>query len=184
MVREVMQIAYAPGAYYRPWRAAYAEASVDQQRWLNTMLLRQRRLPLPASLEPPADALARRLISLWPRLPEVARLLGAARLHAWLPAQRGFAALPVTVQAFVRAGHGSHRTSALPAASPASLQDTLLLWGGAELQPFSLLLPAWLSTRLCLPFAPLTADGMRPPPGERADLDLFWNAVTYVEKLS
>jgi len=182
--RELMKIAYAPAAYYRPWKASYANAPADRQRWLNTLLLRQRRLPLPTSLEPPSDPVARRLVALWPRLPELASLLGAGRLHEWLPAQRAFPGLPVAVHAFVRAGHGSHRPSALPSGPPAPLRDTLLLWGGAELQPLGVLLPAWLSSRLCLPFAPMTTDGMRPPPCERADMDLFWSAVTYVEKLS
>lgn len=184
MVREIVQIAYAPAAYYRPWKVAYRSATTDQQRWLNTTLLRQRRLPMPASLEPPCDPLARRLIGLWPRVPEVATLMGAARLRDWLPAQRGFAALPLTVQAFVRAGHCGTRSGVLPATAPERLHDALLLWGGAELQPLTLLLPAWLSTRLSLPFAPLTVDGMRPAACERADMDLFWSAVTYVEKLS
>jgi len=109
VVREALHIAYAPAAYYRPWQAVYAGATVDQQRWLNTALLRQRRLPLPASLQAPDDPLARRLIGLWPRLPQVATLMGAARLRDWVPAQRGCAALPATVQAFMRAGYGDDR---------------------------------------------------------------------------
>lgn len=184
MVREALQIAYAPAAYYRPWRAVYADAAVDQQRWLNTTLLRQRRLPLPASLEAPADPLVRRLLGLWPRLPEVASLMGAARLREWLPAQRGCAALPVSVQAFMRAGYGRDRVGVLPATAAADLPETLLLWGFAELQPLSPLLPAWLSARLCLPFVPTRPAQMRPPSGEHADMNLFWSAVTYVEKLS
>lgn len=44
--------------------------------------------------------------------------------------------------------------------------------------------PAWLSARLSLPFAPMAGDTLRPLPRERIDLDLFWTAVTYVEKLS
>jgi len=184
VARDALCIAYAPAAYYRPWQALYAGATVEQQRWLNTTLLRQRRLPLPTSLEPSSDPLARRLVGLWPQLPQVATLMAAARLRDWLPAQRGCAALPATVQAFMRAGYGRNRPSALPAPGTASLHDTLLAWGGAELQPLSLLLPAWLSTRLCLPFVPTRAEQVRPPSAEHPDLDLFWNAVTYVEKLS
>jgi hypothetical protein len=179
-----MHIAYAPAAYYRPWRAVYAGASSAQQRWLNTALIRQRRLPMPASLETPADLLARRVIGLWPRLPQVATLMAAARLREWLPSQRACSGLPATVQAFLRAGHGRPGAVVPPGATAASLPDVLLLWGGAQLQPVSPMLPAWLSARLCLSFAPLSAEEARPPQCERADMDLFWSAVTYVEKLS
>lgn len=184
MVREAMHIAYAPAAYYRPWQAVYASASADQQRWLNTALLRQRRLPLPASLQAPDDPLARRLIGLWPRLPQLATLMGAARLRDWVPAQRGCTSLPATVQAFMRAGYARERPGTLPGTSAGSVAATLLLWGGAELQPLAPLLPAWLSTRLCLPFVPTPAEAVCPPDSAHADMDLFWNAVTYVEKLS
>jgi hypothetical protein len=87
------------------------------------------------------------------------------------------------MHAFLQAGYGAERRSALPAAAT-GLDDALLLWGGLELQPLGMFLPAWLSSRLSLPFAPIKSEGMRPPPCERADLDLFWSAVTYVEKLS
>jgi len=184
VVREALRIAYAPAAYYRPWQAVYAGATVDQQRWLNTALLRQQRLPMPASLQAPDDPLARRLIGLWPLLPQVATLMGAGRLRDWVPAQRGCAALPATVQAFMRAGYGDDRPVMLPAMPAASLADTLLRWGGAELQPLGLVLPAWLSTRLCLPFLPMRAENECPPDSGHVDMDLFWNAVTYAEKLS
>lgn len=178
----VLRIAYAPAAYYRPWRAVYAAASVDQRRWLNTALIRQRRLPLPASLAAPADVLTRRMLGLWDRLPQVATLMAAARLREWLPPQRGSVALPPMVHAFMHAGHGRGDTPVLPSCTFAQAPDVLLQWGAAELRPIAPMLPAWLSARLCLPFAGLT--GERPPPGEHPDMDLFWSAVTYVEKLS
>lgn len=183
MVHEpVLRIAYAPAAYYHPWRAAYAAASAEQQRWLNGALIRQRRLPLPASLAAPPDPLARRLVGLWPGLHQVATLMAAARLRDWLAAQRGSLALPPMVQAFMRAGHARSEPAVLPSCTLAQAPELLLQWGGAELRPLAPLLPAWLSARLWLPFAGLP--GERPPPCEHADLDLFWSAVTYVEKLS
>ncbi|OEZ00254.1 hypothetical protein BIY45_12445 [Stenotrophomonas sp. BIIR7] len=184
MVHDAMRIAYAPAAYYRPWQALYANANHEQQRWLNGALIRQRRLPMPTSLAPPPELLPRRLIGLWPRLPQVASLMAAARLRDWLPSQRGCAALPPTLHAFMRAGHASQPASVVPAHTDADLADTLLLWGGAEVQALAPQLPSWLSARLSLPFASAPADPARPPTGERADLDLFWTAVTYVEKLS
>jgi len=184
VAHDAMHIAYAPAAYYRPWRAVYADASLDQQRWLNTTLIRQRRLPMPATLAAPADVLTRRLMGLWPRLPEVATLMAAARLRDWLASQRGCTALPATVQAFMRADHARQSGGCVQAPVPADLSRVLLVWGGVELQPLAPLLPAWLSARLSLPFAPMAGDTLRPLPRERIDLDLFWTAVTYVEKLS
>lgn len=139
---------------------------------------------MPASLEVPADPLARRLIGLWPALPQLATLMAAARLRAWLPSQRGCLALPATVQAFMRAGHAQPPVGIVQEPAPADLSAVLLLWGGVELQPLAPLLPAWLSARLSLPFAPMAGDGVRPQARERIDMDLFWTAVTYVEKLS
>lgn len=178
----VLRIVYAPAAYYRPWGAVYATASADQRRWLNTALIRQRRLPLPASLDTPPDVLVRRMIGLWDRLPQVATLMAAARLREWLPAQRGSLVLPPVVQAFMWAGHAHGRTAVLPTNASGPLPDVLLQWGAAELRAIAPMLPAWLSARLCLPFA--GACGERPPPAEHPDMDLFWSAVTYVEKLS
>lgn len=183
-MHEAMHIAYAPAAYYRPWREAYASATVDQQRWLNATLIRQRRLPMPAARVDPADMVTRRLLGLWPNLPQIATLMAAARLAAWLPSQRGCAALPATVQAFMRAGHVPQPVARVQDPVPADLAGVLLTWGGVELQPLAPLLPAWLSARLSLPFAPMAGDGLRPLPRERIDMDLFWTAVTYVEKLS
>ncbi|WP_421569859.1 hypothetical protein [Stenotrophomonas sp. PD6] len=177
-----LRIAYAPAAYYRPWQAVYAAASADQRRWLNTALFRQRRLPLPASLATPPDVLARRMLELWDRLPQVATLMAAARLRDWLPAQRGSLALPPMVQAFMRAGHARADQPALPACTFEQAPDLLLQWGAAELRPIAPMLPAWMSARLCLPFSGLS--GERPPPVEHPDMDLFWSAVTYVEKFS
>lgn len=183
-MHEAMHIAYAPAAYYRPWKATYADATLDQQRWLNTTLIRQRRLPMPASLEAPPDQLTRRLIGLWPQLPQLATLMAAARLREWLPSQRGCSALPATVQAFMRAGHAQQPAGVVQEPVPTDLSAVLLQWGGVELQPLAPLLPAWLSARLSLPFAPMAGDGVRPLARERIDMDLFWTAVTYVEKLS
>jgi hypothetical protein len=177
-----LRIAYAPAAYYRPWRAVYAMASAEQRRWLNAALIRQRRLPLPASTVTPQDVLTRRTLVLWERLPQVATLMAAARLRDWLPAQRGSVALPPMVQAFMRAGHARGELSALPSCTFDQAPDLLLQWGAAELRPIAPMLPAWLSARLCLPFAGLS--GAPPPPVEHPDMDLFWSAVTYVEKLS
>ena len=177
-----LRIAYAPAAYYRPWRAVYATASTGQRRWLNTALIGQRRLPLPTSLAIPSDVLARRMLELWDRLPQVATLMAAARLRDWLPAQRASLALPPMVQAFMRAGHACGERPVLPACTFEQAPDLLLQWGAAELRSIAPMLPAWLSVRLCLPFAGLS--GERPPPVEHPDMDLFWSAVTYVEKLS
>lgn len=178
----VLHIAYAPAAYYRPWRAVYAAASGEQRRWLNTALIRQRRLPLPQSLVVPPDALARRMVGLWDRLPQVATLMAAARLRDWLAVQRGSLALPPMVQAFMHAGHARRDATPLPSCSLEQAPDLLQQWGAAELRPIAPMVPAWLSARLCLPFAGLA--GERPPAGEPPDMDLFWSAVTYVEKLS
>ncbi|MGH8036335.1 MAG: hypothetical protein ACREPC_00365 [Stenotrophomonas sp.] len=177
-----LRIAYAPAAYYRPWRTVYAAGSAEQRRWLNTALIRQRWLQLPASPVAPQDVLTRRMLGLWDRLPQVATLMAAAQLRVWLPTQRGSVALPPMVQAFMRAGHARGELSALPSCTLDEAPDVLLQWGAAELRPIAPMLPAWLSARLCLPFAGLS--GERPPPVEHPDMDLFWSAVTYVEKLS
>jgi hypothetical protein len=177
-----LRIAYAPAAYYRPWRVVYATASAEQRRWLNTALIRQRRLPLPASPVTPQDVLTRRTLGLWDRLPQVATLMAAARLRDWLPAQRGSLALPPMVQAFMRAGHARDELLVPPSCTVEQVPDLLLQWGAAELRPIAPMLPAWLSARLCLPFAGLS--GECPPSAEHPDMDLFWSAVTYVEKLS
>jgi len=182
VVRDALTIAYAPARYYRPWQAVYATAPGDQRRWLNSTLIRQRRLPLPASLALPSDPLPRRLIGLWDQLPQLAVLMAAARLRGWLATQRASVALPPQVQAFMRAGYARDEATVVPACALHDAPGTLLQWGAAELRPMAPMLPAWLSARLWLPFA--GAEDERPPVRERADMDLFWSAVTYVEKLS
>lgn len=135
----------------------------------------------------PAIDVLRSASRLYPQLAserQAAAAMAAARLRDWLASQRGCTALPATVQAFMRADHARQPGGCVQAPVPADLSRVLLVWGGVELQPLAPLLPAWLSARLSLPFAPMAGDTLRPLPRERIDLDLFWTAVTYVEKLS
>lgn len=182
MEPDLLRLVYAPASYYRPWRATYAQATAAQQRWLNATLIRQRDLPVPSASAYALAPLARRVIAAWDRLPEVAVLIGASRLRHWVSTQRGGTALPLALQAFMRAGYSRYDAPERPRRSLDEDPDALLRWGGAEVRALGPLLPAWLGPRLALP---LHADrGDAPELEVHPDLDLFWSALNYVEKLS
>lgn len=179
---ELLRLVYAPASYYRPWRSTYASATPAQQRWLNATLIRERGLPMPSARASASTLLARRMIALWDRLPEVAVLIGAARLRDWVSMQRGGTALPLQVQAFMRSGYSRYDTQERPARLLEDDPDALLRWGAAEVRALSPLLPTWLAPRLVLPLH--TASGDAPLRDVVPDVDLFWSAMSYVEKLS
>ncbi len=182
MEPELLRLVYAPASYYRPWRSTYAQATAAQQRWLNATLIRQLELPLPSASAHARAPLARRVVAAWDRLPEVAILIGAARLRDWVSMQRGGTALPLPLQAFMRAGYSRYDTPERPRLPLDEDPDSLLRWGAAEVRALAPLLPPWLGPRLALP---LHADSGDAPELEvRPDLDLFWSALNYVEKLS
>lgn len=182
MERELLRLVYAPASYYRPWRAAYAAATPAQQRWLNTTLLRQRDLPVPSASASVNTLLARRTVAAWDRLPDVAVLMGAARLRDWVSMQRAGTALPLYVQAFMRSGVSRYDSPQRPARLLADDPDSLLRWGAAEVRALAPMLPLWLGPRLGLPMYSSTGDVPELP--VQPDVDLFWSALTYVEKLS
>jgi hypothetical protein len=179
---ELLRIVYAPASYYRPWRSAYGAATPAQQRWLNATLIRQHALPVPPAGVSANATVARRMVGLWDRLPEVATLIGAARLRDWVAPQRAGAALPLPVQAFMRAGHVPIELPERPTSTLEDDPDLLLRWGARDVRALAPMLPTWLSARLWLPLH--TAEGESPQREIRPDMDLFWSAVNYVEKLS
>ena len=182
MVPELLPLVYAPASYYRPWRAAYAAATPAQQRWLNATLIRQRELPVPSAHAEANTPLARRMVAAWDRLPEIAVLIGAARLRDWVSAQRAGTALPLPVQAFMRSGYSRYDAPERPAKSLENDPESLLRWGAAELRALGPMLPPWLALRMMLPLH--TEGGDVPGQDIRPDIDLFWSALNYVEKLS
>lgn len=182
MEPELLRLVYAPASYYRPWRAVYAQATPAQQRWLNATLMRQRDLPVPSARAQTRTPLARRVVAAWDRLPEVAVLIGAARLRDWVSMQRGGTALPLPLQAFMRAGYSRYDSPEQPQQPLEDDPDSLLRWGAAEVRALAPLLPPWLGARVTLPLH--TDSGDAPELEVRPDLDLFWSALNYVEKLS
>jgi len=179
---DLLRLAYAPASYYRPWRVAYAQATAAQQRWLNATLIRQLDLPVPSAHAHARAPLARRMVAAWDRLPEVAILIGAARLRDWVSMQRGGTALPLPLQAFMRSGYARYDAPERPRQPLDDDPDSLLRWGAAEVRALAPLLPPWLGARVALPLH--TEGGDAPGLEVRPDLDLFWSALSYVEKLS
>lgn len=181
---DLVHIAFAPGSYYRPWQATYAHALPGQQRWLNTCLIRQHALPVPADLSLPNNALARRIVGQWSQLPQVALLMAAARLRRRVLAERSSLALPAMVHAFMRLGHVE--TTGGPPLGAGSVADPEVLtgWGGRCLQAVAPRLPDWLGARLALPFSGLPGADTMPPSADSTDIDLLWSALRHVETVS
>lgn len=182
-IHDLLAIAYAPAAYYRPWRATYTGLQPAQQRALNAQLLRQQALPEPDELVVPAHALLRRTLRLWHQVPHVAMLMAVARLRRWVLADRASLTLPASVHAFMRMGHAEQGGNCpLPEGSCA---DPLVLtaWGAGCLQ-HAIELPAWLNARFALHFAGLPSNVAKPVPNSGIDTELLWSALRHVEAVS
>ncbi|HEV7777141.1 MAG TPA: hypothetical protein VGO76_09760 [Luteibacter sp.] len=173
---ELVRLLYDPVSYYRPWRRAVAGLSAGQRSGLNAQLIRQHHLP---GYDTPITSqrwLVDRLVNAWHVLPSAAFLMACAKLRSAVAADRGYLAQPPVVHAFMRLGFTEQMTRVVPAVDTASL----LGWGGHYLQALAPRLPAWLGTRLALPFAglsPTLADPARPR--FEPDLTCFWSALTY-----
>jgi len=178
---ELLRLLHDPVGYYRPWRQACATLQPAQRSALNAWLVQQHALP--AYSAPPAgqDALTRRLVQGWARLPQVAYLLACAKHRERLLGDRRFLQLPAAVHALLRLPFASAGDTGVDVQDPGSLQA----WGAAYLlQGLQGQLPPWLQARLRLCFHGLALPPLSPRcHRDPFDMSCFWSAWNHAEDL-
>lgn len=183
MQHDLLQVAYAPAAYYLPLRARYAACTPAEQRCLNAWLLEHRRLPAPCGT--PLNPLAQRVLRNWAGLPQVAMLMAAAQWRRRVLCEPAALALPGMLHHFLRLHPHADRSADLPGLQPdGGMAGTGFLqqWGGAALRASAHGLPRWLQARLPLLF-PGTALTL-PTAAVSPTPDLLWSALRHVEAFS
>lgn len=183
MQDELVQVAYAPAAYYLPLRARYAACTPDEQRCLNVWLMAHRRLPPPCGAA--LDRLGQRVLRNWAALPQVAMLMAAAQWRRRLLCEPAALALPGMLHHFLHLHPHADQSARQPGVQPdggMANPEFLQQWGGAVLAASAHGLPRWLQARL-----PLLLPGTAPSLATAAvspSPDLLWSALRHVEAFS
>jgi len=172
----VTRIVFDPAGYYARWSDDDRRAWSPRQRSaLNDYLLAEYRLAPRDGNAPLSEGVAR-IVRGWADLRAAATYMAAARYAGSLQASRCFAGLPPSIHAFMRMGFAVSRKQ--PPEGIAS-QAALVGLGGASLAALAPHVPAWLASRISLPFADMPVPALDTEP---FDLPCFWSALGHASR--
>lgn len=172
----VTNIVFDPAGYHAGWSEDDRRTWSPRQRSaLNDYLFAEYRLSPHDGKASVSEGVAR-IVRGWANLRSAATYMAAARYAGSLQASRCFAGLPPSIHAFMRMGFVVSRNQ--PSGGIAG-QASLVGLGGASLAALAPHLPAWLASRISLPFAdvPISAFDTEP-----FDLPCFWSALGHASR--
>lgn len=172
----VTRIVFDPAGYHARWSDDDRRAWSPRQRSaLNDYLFVKYRLAPHDGNAPLSEGVAR-IVRGWAGLRSAATYMAAARYAGSLQASRCFAGLPPSIHAFMRMGFAVSRKQ--PTEGIAN-QAALVGLGGAFLGALAPHVPAWLASRISLPFADMPALAFDHEP---FDLPCFWSALVHASR--
>ncbi|WP_250633981.1 hypothetical protein [Pinirhizobacter soli] len=172
----VTSIVFDPAGYHARWSDDDRRAWSPRQRSaLNDYLFAEYQLSPHDGKVSLSEGVAR-IVRGWANLRSAATYMAAARYAGSLQASRCFAGLPPSIHAFMRMGFAVSRKQ--PSGGIAD-QAALVELGGASLAALTPHVPAWLASRISLPFADMPMPAFDTEP---FDLPCFWSALGHASR--